>query len=58
MQDRELRTVCLGYRDKNESDVFIVTARLEKNDGIQTIIHGVNPIWKKYVLFICKEKGL
>lgn len=41
-----------------KSDVFIATARLEKNDGIQTIIHGVSPIWEKHVLFICEEKGL
>lgn len=52
------RMACLRYRNENKRDVFTVVVRLEKNDRIHTIIHGVNPILKKYVLFICHEKRL
>ena len=55
-RDENLWTVCLSYRGKNKSGVFIVGARLEKNHSVQAIIHGLNPIFKKYVLFICKKK--
>lgn len=52
-----MRAVRLRCRGKNKSDVFIVGVRLEKkNHRVQTIIHGINPIWKEYVLFICKKK--
>lgn len=55
-EEKPRRTACLRYRGRNKGDVFIVMGL--KNCRLQIIIHGINTILKKYVLFMCKEKGL